>query len=142
MVTHTSAPTFALRPAFDRRLPDRSWWPENRTLSEQLGHLFALWPPEAGRIIRVLYSPPDWDDRPAPVAVPGRRFKTGRLPQDDTHQLTLSLRGGPRRSITVIAPDTPTQNAEVLLAGVEGRHDRPAPRRDDQAAWDNEGGHL
>ena len=114
----------------------------NRTLSEQLGQLFALLPPEAGCIIRVLYSPPDWNDRPAPVAVPGRRFKTIPLPHDDTHQLTLSLRGGLRRSITVIPPDTPIQNAEELLAVVNGRDDRPAPRRDDQPAWDSAGGHL
>jgi len=61
MATHTPAPRLALRPVFDRRLPDGSWWPENRRLTEQLGHLFALWPPEAGRILRVLYSPPDGD---------------------------------------------------------------------------------
>jgi hypothetical protein len=76
----------------------------------------------------------------APVAVPGRKLKTARSPQDDTHQLTLPLRGGPRRSITVIAPDTPTQNAEVLLAAVNGLNDGPTPRREDQAAWDTEGG--
>ena len=125
MATHTSAPTFALRPVFDRRLPDGSGWPENRTLSEQLGQLFALWPHEAGCIIRVLYSPPDWDDRPA-LPVPGRRFKTGRLPHDDTHQLTLSLSGGPRRSITVIAP---TPQPRTPRCSPSSTIVRPAPVR-------------
>jgi hypothetical protein len=142
MATHTPAPRFALRPVFDRRLPDGSWWPENRMLRKQLGQLVALWPPEAGRIIGVLYSSPDWDDHPGLVAVPGRSIKTGALPDDDTHQLRLSLRGGQRRSITVIPPETPTRDAEELLDGVH----RPArPRAShwaDQPAWDNEGGHL
>jgi Family of unknown function (DUF5994) len=144
MVTHTHATRFALRPVFDRELPDGAWWPENRRLSDQLGRLFAFWPPEGGRIARVLYSPPDWDDRPRSVAVPGRMIKTGSFPRDDTHLLTLSLRDGRRRSITVIPPDTPTQEATEVLDAVTGvRHDSPRyPAGDDQPEWDNEGGHF
>jgi hypothetical protein len=143
MATHTSATRFALRPVFDRGLPDGAWWPESRRLSEQLGELVALWPPEAGRIMRVLYSPPDWDDHPRSVAVPGRMIKTGSFPRDDSHQLTLSMRDGHRRSITVIPPDTRTQDAEEVLDGVTGAAPgRRTPPGDDQPGGDNEGGHL
>ena len=142
MVTQIPVPRLALRPVFDRRLPDGSWWPENRRLSEQLGQLFALWPPDADRILRVLYSPLDWDDHPHSVAVPGRGIKTGAFPHDDTHLLTLSLRGCLRRSITVIPADTPARDAERLLEGVIGRAGRRASRWPDQPEWDNEGGHL
>lgn len=126
MATHAPAPRtparFALRPVFDRRSPDGAWWPENRRLGDQLGELFALWPAGRGSIIRVLYSPPDWEDRPRSVAVPGRRIKTGSFPHDDTHQLTLSMFDGERRSITVIPPDTPAQDAEAALTGVLAVH--------------------
>ena len=54
MASHVPAEWFALRPVFDRRLPDGAWWPESRRLSDQLGRLFSSWPPEEGRIARVL----------------------------------------------------------------------------------------
>jgi hypothetical protein len=134
MATHAPAPTtppaapsrFSLRPTFDRRFPDGAWWPESRRLDGELDELFALWPPDRGRIIRVLYSPPDWEDRPRSVAVPGRRVKTGSFPHDDTHQLTLSMMDGERRSITVIPPDTPPDQAtaalEAMLEDGDGDH--------------------
>jgi hypothetical protein len=122
MATHAPARSgtvrFALRPVFDQQSPDGAWWPESRRLEDQLGELFALWPAGRGSIIRVLYSPPDWEDRPRSVAVPGRRIKTGSFPHDDTHQLTLSMYDGERRSITVIPPDTPPQEAEATLTDV------------------------
>lgn len=139
MATHPPLPRFALRPVFDRHLPDGAWWPENRRLSDQLGRLFALWPPERGRIARVLYSPPDWDDHPRSVEVPGRRVKTGSFPGDDTHRLTLSLFDGSRRSITVIAPDTSLPDAKVTLDGVRGDGEA---RAETQPTRDDEGSHL
>jgi hypothetical protein len=118
MATLTPSRRFALRPVFDQALPDGAWWPENRTLSEQFGQLFALWPPDAGRIARILYSPPDWDDQPRFVEVPGRRIKAGSFPRDDTHQLILTMLDRQRLSITVIAPDTSVAEAGVVLDGV------------------------
>jgi hypothetical protein len=144
MATHVSHARFALRPVFDRRLPDGAWWPENRRLSDQLELLVALWPPERGRITRVLYSPPDWEDHPRSVEVPGRRIKTGSFPRDDTHQLTLSLLDGGRRSITVIPPDTPVRDAQEVLDQVTGvqADRRSGARAEQQPAWEDEGGHL
>ena len=139
MATQTSSPRFALRLTFDPRLPDGVWWPESRRLSEQLAKLYALWPPEAGRILGVHYSPPDWDDHPHSVAVPGLTISTAALPHDDTHQLTLTLRGGFRRSIRVIPPETPTRDAEQLLDGAVGYLARRASRLADQPAWENKG---
>jgi hypothetical protein len=121
MATHSPSTRFVLRPVSDRKVgvPDGAWWPETRTLSDQLGMLVALWPPEAGRIIRVLYSPPDWDDRPRSVAVgAGRRIKTGSFPRDDTQQLTVSMMNGDRRTISVIAPNTSPDTAAAALSGI------------------------
>lgn len=110
------APEFALRPVFAKDLPDAAWWPQNRTLSDQLQYLFALWPDDAGRIARVLYSRPDWDDRPRLVELPGRRVKTGSFPRDDNHQVILTLMDGQRRAVTVIPPDTSAGDARKVLA--------------------------
>jgi hypothetical protein len=86
-------------------------------LGDQLATLFALWPAQAGRIIRVLYSGPDWEDHPRSVEVGnGRRVKTGTFPEDDSQLLTLSMMSGQRRAIHVIAPATPTAEAAGVLA--------------------------
>ena len=144
MATHAPSSRFALRPVFDQHLSDGAWWPENRRLSDQLGALFALWPPERGRVARVLYSPPDWEVRPGSVHVQGRMVKTGSFPRDDTHQVISSLPDRSRRSITVNAPDIPHRDAQEILVRVRGvaavgaSHHRTEP----VAAWDNEGRHL
>lgn len=125
MNSQPNASVFALRPVFDDDLPDGAWWPQNRDLNDQLKHLFALWPEEAGRIARVLYSPPDWDDRPRSVDIPGRRVKTGFFPGDDTHQLTLSMMDRKRRIITVIPPESTAEAAREVLAGITGTVTEP-----------------
>jgi hypothetical protein len=131
---------FAVRATFDKNEPYAAWWPRNRTLADQLDDLFSAWPPHAGRIVRVLYSPPDWDDRPRSVAVAGRRVKTGSFPRDDTHQLQLTLGDGVRRAITVIPPKTAAQAAHDILTAVEADGSVDTSRTE-QAVWDNEGGH-
>lgn len=130
---------------------DGAWWPESRRLSDELAQLFALWPDAAGRIVRVLYSPPDWDDRPRSVSVADRRVKTGCFPLDDTRRLTLSMLDGRRLTIGVIPPDTPDELAVKLLADAgdpvgDEEHPDSSPRTRaewgaEHPVWDNEGGH-
>jgi hypothetical protein len=118
VATHIPSPRFVLRPVLDRSHPDGAWWPQSRSLGDQLGEFFDLWPADAGRIVRVLYSPPDWDDHPRSVAVQGRRVKTGSFPHDDTHELTLALLDGQRRTISVIPPETPMTEATEILDAI------------------------
>lgn len=137
MATSIQPLRFALRPAaVDRKVPDAAWWPRSRSLNDQLSDLFALWPEDQGRIMRVLYSPPDWDDHPRKVLVAGRLVKTGNFPRDDTHEIVLTLFDGQHRTITVIPPGTTREVATDLLERVSDRV--PA----DPTGWDNEGGHL
>lgn len=116
---HSHPGRLALRKTPGADLPDGAWWPESRILGDQLGKLLALWPPTAGRIARVLYSPPDWDDRPRSVPVPRGRVKTGCFPRDDTHLLILSMLGGDRSTITVIPPGTPAEVAAAVLWSID-----------------------
>jgi hypothetical protein len=140
MTSQPHARRFAVRATFDKNLPYAAWWPRNRTLADQLDDLFSVWPARAGRIVRVLYSPPDWDDRPRSVAVAGRRVKTGSFPRDDTRQLQLTLGDGVRRIITVIPPATSARAAHDILTAVEadGRVDTSHTER---AVWEDDGGH-
>ena len=122
MATHEKLRRFALYQESDTGTPAGGWWPASRSLNAELSALFEAWPPGAGRIMRVLYSPPDWDDRPRSVVVaPGRRVKTGCFPADDTHQITLSMFNGTRRVLTVIAPDAAPDVAAEVLAGSAAR---------------------
>lgn len=112
---HTSR--FALRTDPPPKAPHGAWWPQSRSLSEQLTHLIDQWPADEGKVSRILYSRPDWDDRPRAVQVTGRRMKTGSFPADDTHLVTLVLQNGLRRTITVIPPETSDRDARKLLDG-------------------------
>ena len=120
-----SRPRFVLGSSDDRHgktghHDESVWWPQSRRLSDELAQLFAAWPPGAGRIARVLYSPPDWDDRPRAVAIPGRsQVKTGNFPHDDTHQLVLTMLDGHRHTVAVIPPETAPAAAEAMLARTE-----------------------
>ncbi len=46
---------------------DGGWWPQSRDLTVELGDLVDNFPEAQGRIVRVLFSPPDWDDSPKRV---------------------------------------------------------------------------
>ena len=150
MATDSRTRRFALHPMPRPGVPSAVWWPHGRMLSEQLGDLFALWPPAAGRIARVLYSPPDWDDRPRSVAVSGRRVKTGSFPRDDTRQIVLTMLDGRRLIVDVIAPGTPVDEAAALLRSVDGPQSAAFPvgvttaggeTDGSRFAWDDDGGH-
>lgn len=112
------------------------WWPRTRSLADELPAFVDAWTPGFTRIQRVLYSRPDWDDRPRSVKVTGRWLKTGSFPRDDTHRLTVSLANRTECLVTVIAPHTEDAAARRLLDGSTGsRGDESANR-----GWDNEGG--
>lgn len=132
MATNSPTVRFYYRTKRERLLPDAVWWPQSRCLGEQLPRLVSLWPAEGGHISRILYSPPDWDDRPRRVDVGGRIMKAGCFPADDTHLITLTLANGERRTVRIIQPDTGAAEARVLLHDADG---------DDHSDWDSEGGH-
>jgi hypothetical protein len=79
-----------------------TWYPTGRLLADQLQYLVEFWPAEEGRIARVLFSPPDWDDKPRSVAVSSeRRIKTGSFPRDDTHSVIVTTLDTLRHTIAV-----------------------------------------
>lgn len=104
MVTHAPL-DLRLRAAPSSALPDDGiWQPRSRVLADELLHLVAGWPDDAGRIVRVLYCRLDWDDRPRAVTVGDRVVKTGSFPHDCSHQMTLVMSDRRRLLLSVVAP--------------------------------------
>jgi hypothetical protein len=107
-----------MSPRSPRNLLDGGWWPHSRDLASEFAELVAGFPEEHGRIIRAVYSPPDWDDAPRRVAVGGGAYvKVGKFPRDDTHVLYVSTTRHAIHCLLVVPPSfDESQGAEALLA--------------------------
>lgn len=94
-------------------MPDGAWWPRTHSLAHEIPELFASWSTDNGQITQLLYSPPDWDDRPATVAVAGRRapLRTANITSDAPRTVVLVMLTGTRWSLAVIPPATATATA-------------------------------
>ncbi|GHJ59505.1 hypothetical protein NOK12_20230 [Nocardioides sp. OK12] len=97
---------------------DGGWWPHSRDLSAELRRLVDDFPPERGRVVRVLYSPPDWDNRPVrSLPVAAGQVKVGFFPHDDTHLVHLTMSDRSVWLLAVVPPGfSADQGEEALLA--------------------------
>ena len=96
---------------------DGGWWPRSRDLATEFAALVDGFPQEHGRIVRAIYSPPDWDDSPRRVAVRGRSVKVGKFPRDDTHVIYLTMSDRVVHCLLVVPSSfDDAQGAEALLA--------------------------
>ena len=129
---------------------DGGWWPQSRDLETELGDLVDNFPTGMGRIVRVLFSPPDWDD--APRRVPTRRgyVKAGFDADDDTHVLVLTTSDREELCVLVVPSDlSRNKGEEALLASVTPGYAtsptallaavRERPETDEGDHWNDEG---
>lgn len=97
---------------------DGAWWPQSRDLAVELADLVDHFPAESGRVVRALFSPPDWDPAPRRVPVATGYVKVGSFPRDDTHVIDLRTSDHQLLHVLVVPPDfSAGQGAEALLAG-------------------------
>lgn len=98
---------------------DGAWWPQSRDLAVELADLVDHFPPELGRVMRVLVSPPDWEPgAPRRVPVADGYVKVGSFPGDDTHLVYLTTTNRTVLQVLVVPPEfTEEQGDEALLAG-------------------------
>lgn len=141
----TKAPTSASHDSSDLRLQvwdepsteqvNGAWWPRSRDLQREGADLVDHFPVNHGRISRMLFSRPDWDDSSVgdrgvrSVRASTRVVKVGSFPRDDTHLMILTMSSGRRLNLLVIPSDTPDAEAEQRLhpaTGTSGDHDRPS----------------
>ena len=123
---------------------DGVWWPQSRNLQEEAADLVDNLPATAGRINRLLFSRPDWDD--AVVGGRGaRKIQTGRgpvkvgsFPSDDTQLMVLTMATGPRLRLAVVPSDTDPAEARARMDAVDAAV--PAGDGGDWARmiWDDE----
>ncbi|MGZ4490104.1 MAG: DUF5994 family protein [Nocardioidaceae bacterium] len=130
---------------------DGAWWPQSKQLELELADLVDHFPEKAGRIIRAVYSRPDWLPAPRRVKVARGFIKAGSFPRDDTHVILLGLSDREILHLLVVPPDssprfareamktaaTPTnlRSASTILAA---GHERE--REQFAAHWDDDGG--
>lgn len=103
---------------------DGAWWPQSRDLAVELADLVDHFPSEQGRIVRALYSPPDWDSPPRRVPVAGGYVKVGCFPRDDTHVLDLRMSQRARRQalrLLVVPPGLSEDEGDDALAAATWR---------------------
>ncbi len=149
MVTPSNIPAAAphqlrlqLRDSAETGGIDGAWWPRSRSLHSEAADLVDNFPSSVGRITRLLFSRPDWDDS----TVDGRGVrmvraargpvKVGSFPTDDTRLMILSLLSGRRLRLRVIPSTTDPAEADRLL-----RSTLETPVADTGSArsrWDNE----
>jgi hypothetical protein len=123
--------------------PDGAWWPRSRDLEREAADLVDHFPASHGRIRRMLFSRPDWDNpidqgRGVGVIQTARgSVRIGSFPSDDTHLMILTMSSGRRLKLAVIPYDTPAGDAEQRLrAG--GKTDATSGGAADVARWDDE----
>lgn len=99
---------------------DGGWWPHSRDLAVELAELVAGLPPGAGRAVRAVYSPPDWDTPPRRVPLARGYLKVGSFPRDDSHVLDLLMLDGTTLRLLVV-PSTadPRQARSALQAAAD-----------------------
>jgi hypothetical protein len=100
---------------------DGAWWPQSRELRVEAADLVDHFPLEMGRINRLLFSRPDWDD--GVVDDRGLRriqaargpVKVGSFPRYDTHQMVLTMASGRRLRLVVVPSNADASYARRLL---------------------------
>jgi uncharacterized protein DUF5994 len=102
---------------------DGGWWLQSRNLLVEFADLVDHFPSRFGRVVRGLYSPPDWEPAPRRIPVSGRYVKVGCFPRDDTHLITLTTSyGNVLRVLVVPSLLSASQGAEALLASATPRN--------------------
>ncbi|WP_139980399.1 DUF5994 family protein [Nocardioides litoris] len=93
--------------------PDGTWWPGSRLLAVELPRLVDGFPVEVGRVTRLLYSRPDWDDAVdqeghgvRKVVTSRGACKVGSFPRDDTRLVIATLSTGERLRLAVVHEGT------------------------------------
>jgi hypothetical protein len=122
---------------------DGAWWPQSRDLQTEAADLVDHFPPAAGRISRLLFSRPDWDNSTVgdrgvrKIRAAGGPVKVGSFPHDDTHLMIATLANGQRLKLLVIPSTTGRTEGEQRLR-LAGATNPPDDSGADWARWDNE----
>jgi uncharacterized protein DUF5994 len=135
MTSFESVPPPATRVPLRLRLadPDRpqaldgGWWPQSTNLAVEMGDLVDGFPPEQARIVRAVYSPPDWEDAPKRVTTARGYIETAAFAREFSPVMILTTSDRRKLCLLVIpARLTQSQGEAALEASVTPRF-APSP---------------
>lgn len=105
---------------------DGGWWPQGRDLAVELADLVDHFPERFGRVVRAVYSPPDWDEGSHGISVGTGFMKVGSFPRDDTHMMVLKTSDRRTHRLLVVPPHySETQAEEALEAASSADNTTP-----------------
>lgn len=146
----STTPTTGHRPPIRLELHEDSssyvhgaWWPRSRDLHVEAADLVDHFPPASGRINRLLFSRPDWDnptiDGRGVRRIQARRgsVKVGSFPSDDTHLMVLTMASGQRLRLVVVPSSTESAEGERRMRSF-AEDGAPEGTDADWGRWDNE----
>jgi len=123
---------------------DGAWWPRSRDLQREASDLVDHFPAASGRINRLLFSRPDWDDSShdghgvRTIRAARGRVKVGSFPSDDTHLMILTMGSGQRLKLLVIPSNTPAVEGEQRLRAMAQPGTTAPDGAVDSDRWDSE----
>jgi hypothetical protein len=95
---------------------DGAWWPRSRNLDAELADLVVHFPGTAGRIVRAVYSVPDWLPAQRRIHVNNRVLKVGFFPHDDSHRILLAMSSRQILHLMVVPPGSSSTLALAVMA--------------------------
>jgi len=130
---------------------DGAWWPRSRNLETELADLVQRSPVSVGRIVRAVYSTPDWQPAPRRIRVGDGFVKVGSFPHDDNHRILLRLSNRQILQVMVVPPDSsPTLALSVMTTAASPsnrdgaatilRDAQDAEAAENVARWSDDGG--
>jgi Family of unknown function (DUF5994) len=130
---------------------DGAWWPRSRNLESELADLVDHFPATSRRIVRAVYSVPDWRPAHRRIKTKQGHIKVGSFPNDDSHRILLSLSSREILHLMVIPPRSSPALALAVMAtaSTPGNRDsaatildeaRQAEDADAAARWADDGG--
>jgi uncharacterized protein DUF5994 len=102
----------------DRPHPlDGGWWPQSRNLGVEMADLVNGFPADRARIVRALYSPPDWEDAPKRVTTARGYIETAAFPREFSPVMILTTSDRQKLCLLVIPSDFSESQGETALEG-------------------------
>jgi Family of unknown function (DUF5994) len=100
----------------DRPHPlDGGWWPQTRNLALEMADLVNAFPQDRARIVRALYSPPDWDDQPKRVTTARGYIEVAPFRREFSPVIILTTSDRHKLCLLTIPPELSDAQGEAAL---------------------------
>lgn len=106
---------------------DGGWWPQSDNLGVEMADLVNGFPADRARIVRALYSPPDWEDAPKRVTTARGYIETAAFPRDFSPVMILTTSDREKLCLLVIPSSFSESQGEAALEAAVTPQFAPTP---------------